>query len=426
MQPKVYSVSDHDIDPHLVDHDALYVLHTLREAGFVAYLVGGSVRDLLIKKSPKDFDISTSALPEQIKHLFQRRCLLIGRRFRLAHIRFGHKIFEVSTFRSGDDAGDLILQDNQWGSPEQDALRRDFTINGLFYDPEDHSVIDYVGGWEDIHKNVLRTIGNPEIRFRQDPVRMIRLLKFRARFGFNIAPDVRAALIKCREDILKSSPARILEEVLRMLESGASAPFFNLLAQSGLLELLYPSLSNFLNTSTGKDILLYLASADQINLGLNKAPLDRATLAACLVFPMLQQELKTEFLDKKQIPHMGDIIILAGAAIKKFEFNAFPRFPRRITAIMGSLLANQYRLTPLIEKKNPHPRIFRQKDMNEALTFLKIRAQIDKNLIDIYSNWKSMYKQHSKNVPRKAHPNPPPHAPHHTEHIHHPRNGSSR
>ena len=136
MQPKIYTVTDHEIDPSMIDQDVLSILQRLKEAGHIAYLVGGSVRDLLLKRTPKDFDISTSALPEQIKQIFARRCLLIGKRFRLAHIRFGHKIIEVATFRSGENDEGLILNDNQWGSEEEDVLRRDFTINGLFYDAE--------------------------------------------------------------------------------------------------------------------------------------------------------------------------------------------------------------------------------------------------------------------------------------------------
>lgn len=407
MGPKVYSVSDHDIDPNLVDPDALNIVHTLRKAGFIAYIVGGSVRDLLVKKTPKDFDISTSALPEEIKDIFNRRCILIGRRFRLAHIRYGHKIFEVSTFRTGENEGsDLILQDNTWGTPEQDVLRRDFTVNGLFYDPETHSIIDYVGGWEDIHKKLLRTIGNPEIRFKQDPVRMIRLLKFRARFGFSIDQAAKKALIHHRSEILKSSPARILEEILRMLESGAAGPFFNLLSESGILELLYPALAEFLKTTDGNVIPYYLAGADKINQGLGKNPLERPVLAACLLFPIVQQEIKSQFLDRQKVPHLGEIIMATTSAIKKFEFGALPRFPRRISAIMIGLISNQYRLTPLTSKRQHHPRILRQRDFAEALKFLKIRALVDKNLIETYTNWNKLYKDHTRK--------------HHKHHHHHP------
>lgn len=213
MSQKNYPFEEHQLPHSKVDSDALYVMEKLRSNGHTAFLVGGSVRDLLLNKKPKDFDISTSAEPEEIKQLF-RNCILIGRRFRLAHIRFGKKILEVSTFRSGDpETDELIIRDNKWGTPEQDVLRRDFTINGLFYDPSTQMIIDYVGGYPDLQKKVLRTIGQSFIRFRQDPVRMLRLLKFQARFGFDVDPAARVALLECRQEIVKSSPARIQEEL---------------------------------------------------------------------------------------------------------------------------------------------------------------------------------------------------------------------
>lgn len=424
QHPKVYSVSDHDIQLSAVDSDALFVLHKLREAGHTAYLVGGSVRDLLLKRIPKDFDISTSALPEQIKDIFHRQCLLIGRRFRLAHIRFGHKIIEVSTFRSGEDEDELIVRDNQWGSEEEDVRRRDFTINGLFYDPVQHAVIDYVGGWEDIHNNTLRSIGKPEVRFKQDPVRMIRLLKFRARFGFDISVDARKALIKCKEEIVKSSPARITEEILRMLESGAAAPFFNLLFESGLLFLIFPGLAEFIKSPAGKEAYLFLASADQVNLSRGKSPLDRSILLACMLFPMLKQMLKSEYLEKDRVPHISEVLMATSNTLHMFELGAFSQFPRRLTAIMSSILSMQYRLTPLSGKIHHHPKIFRQKDFPMALMLLKIRAIIDKGLIETYTTWKTLYRQFLRQGERRGHlphHNPPLHVNTHsikkTEHV---------
>lgn len=407
MKPQVYFVSDHDISTHTIDPDALYVLKKLHEAGFLAYLVGGGVRDLLLKRTPKDFDISTSALPEQIKYLFQRQCILIGRRFRLAHIRFGHKIIEVSTFRSGENESDLIVHDNQWGSPEEDVLRRDFTVNGLFYDPIEHSVIDYVGGWEDIRSNTLRSIGDAVVRFKQDPVRMIRLLKFRARFGCNIDTEARTALIHCREEILKSSSARILEEVLRMLESGAAAPFFNLLYESGLLKLLYPLLAQQWKQPLGKEILLHLTAMDKVNASAGKSPLDRPILMACLFFPMLRHNLQTKFLDKDIKPHMGDIIMLTASTLHEFDQDAFVHFPRRLTAITGNILCNQYRLLPLSGKK--HPKVFRNKEFAAALLLLKVRALVDKSLIESYKTWKHMHRQHLHHSDHRHHHAPPHH-----------------
>lgn len=423
MQPKVYFFSDHAIDPALIDPDALYVLERLRQAGFIAYLVGGSVRDLLIKKAPKDFDISTSARPEQIKHIFQRQCILIGRRFRLAHIRFGHKIIEVSTFRRGENDSDLIIQDNEWGSSEEDVLRRDFTINGLFYDSSNHSIIDYVDGWEDIQQRTLRTIGEPEKRFKQDPVRLLRLLKFQARFGFQIEEKTEQAVHTCRKEITKSSSARILEEMLRMLESGAAAPFLRLLAEYGILPILFPALMNFLRTPQGKVIFHYLASVDQLHHHKGKNILDRSILTSCLVFPILERELQKKYLSKKHVPHIGEITLVATALIKEIFFHSFSHFPRRISSTMVSILVSQYRLTPLSGKRHYREKLFRHKEFTLALTFLKIRALVEENLVEVYTSIRNQYRQMVRHGERKhhhppssnhRHPSPTKESPHDT------------
>jgi poly(A) polymerase len=409
VQPKIYHPNEHDIDRTLIDPDAIYVINKLREAGFIAYLVGGSVRDLLVKKRPKDFDISTSARPEQIKQLFHRGCLLIGRRFRLAHIRFGHKIIEVSTFRSGENDSDLIIQDNQWGSPEEDVLRRDFTINGLYYDPAMNSVIDYVGGWEDIHQRVLRSIGDPKVRFKQDPVRMIRLLKFRARFGFEIDPSAREALLQCHPEIVKSSPARILEEIFRMLESGASSPFFHLMAESNLLELIFPSLTHFLEGQFGKEIYHYLTAADQINLNSRKKSLDRPILTACLLYPILEREVHDKYLGKEMTPHIGQIMMMTTSLIKGVMTSSFSHFPRRLSATMGFILSTQYRLTPLTGKRHLRPKLLNNKEFEFALKFLKIRSLVNNQLIEAYNWWSNLYRQNERHFDRRRHhPHPPP------------------
>lgn len=416
MQPKIYHASDHDIDPSLIDSDALYVLDKLRKAGFLAYLVGGSVRDLLAKKKPKDFDISTSARPEQLKQVFQRQCLLIGKRFRLAHIRFGHKIIEVSTFRSGENDSDLIIHDNAWGSPEEDVLRRDFTINGLFYDPSSHTVIDYVGGWDDIHKKVLRTIGDPMTRFRQDPVRMIRLIKFRARFGFSVDSKTTHALSRCHHEIIKSAPARILEEILRMLESGASEPFFRLMTQTGMLELLFPCLALFLEGPHGNDIYNYLSIIDTINqsnIENSKKPLDRAILTACLIFPMLEREIESKYIKNKVTPNFGQILVLSGAIIHAVVTSSFSHFPRRLSMSVNFILSTQYRLTPLSGKRSSRPALFQNREFDLVIKFLKIRAQINDNLMEDYSWWHHLHIQHEKQEDKRhRHPHPAPHSHH--------------
>lgn len=421
MQPKIYFVKDHGIDLSLIDLDALYVLEKLRAAGFIAYLVGGSVRDLLIKKSPKDFDISTSARPEQIKAIFQRRCILIGRRFRLAHIRFGHKIIEVATFRTGENDSDLIVQDNVWGTAEQDVLRRDFTINGLFYDSANNSVLDYVGGWEDIQQNVLRIIGEPEVRFKQDPVRLLRLVKFQARYGFKIDPNTEKAIHVCREEIIKSSPARILEEIFRMLESGAAAPFFRLLAEYNFLSILFPRLMQAVRTSKGKFVFHYLACADQIHQHKGKNTLDRSVLTACLIFPILQQELHHQFSNKANPPHIGEITLFTSSLVKEIFLHAFSHFPRRISSMMISILVAQYRMTPLSGKRHYREKLLRHKDFAFALQFLKLRALVDEKLVDIYTSIRNQYRQIIHNTNHKHH-SLPPHGHHHSkrEHFHAP------
>lgn len=393
MQPKIYHTSDHDIDPSLIDSDAIYVITKLNEAGYTAYLVGGGVRDLLIKQTPKDYDISTSARPEEIKQVFQRQCLLIGRRFRLAHIRFGQKIIEVSTFRSGDNESDLIVQDNQWGTPEEDVLRRDFTINGLYYDPTNHSIIDYVGGWEDIHKRILRTIGNPSTRFRQDPVRMIRLLKFRARFKFEIDRSTLKELLYCRQELIKSSPARILEEIFRMLESGHASSFFQLMVESSLLDLLLPSLTYFLEGKLGGEVYKYLSLADTINLHRGRKPLDRAILTSCLLFPLLENEINLHSLEHHYKPHIGQIMTMTNALIKAIFTSHFSHFPRRILATMNFILTTQYRLTPLSSKRFARPKLMHNKEFELALQFLKIRALRDKSNLEPFEWWNSLYRQ---------------------------------
>lgn len=406
MQPKIYFATEHGIDPSLIDLDALYVLERLRHAGFTAYLVGGSVRDLLIRKKPKDFDISTSARPEQIKALFQRQCILIGRRFRLAHIRFGHKIIEVSTFRTGENDEGLILQDNEWGTPEQDVLRRDFTINGLFYDSSNHSIIDFVGGWEDIQRHTLRIIGEPGIRFKQDPVRLLRLIKFQARYDFKIEPSTAAAIPSCREEITKSSPARILEEIFRMLESGAAAPFFRLLAEHKFLSILFPRLMEALHTPPGKKVFHYLACADQLYQHKGKNVLDRAILTSCLIFPLLEEELQYQFLNHNHTPHIGEITLTASSLIKELLIQAFTHFPRRISSTMVSILVAQYRITPLSGKRHYREKLLRHKDFDLALKFLKLRALVDMKYFDIYTSIRNQYRQLAHQGERK-HNSPP-------------------
>jgi poly(A) polymerase len=240
------SRSGHSISRRNIDADAIKVLYRLYRAGHTAYLVGGGVRDLLLGRRPKDFDIVTSARPAQVKRLF-RNCRLIGRRFRLAHLHYPDgKIIELSTFRAHPDLESrgpetesqdlLVVDDNRFGSPRQDAERRDFTINSLFYDIAGFSLIDYVGGLEDIHAQMVRTIGDPMQRFQEDPVRMVRAIKFSARLGFAIEAETWRAMVRLAPMIVRSAPARVSEELGRLLDEGAAARSLELMDESGLLE----------------------------------------------------------------------------------------------------------------------------------------------------------------------------------------------
>jgi poly(A) polymerase len=242
--PVVVAREQHTLSRTRIDEDALKVLNRLARNNHTAYLVGGGVRDLLLDRPVKDFDIATSAHPNEVKHLF-RNCRLIGRRFRLAHILFrGGKVIEVSTFRQqagfSDDGELLITSDNTFGTPEEDARRRDFTVNGLFYSITDFSVIDYVGGLEDLKRRVLRTIGDPDIRLREDPIRTLRGIRLAARLGFSIEDKTRAAMTAHRAEIWKSAAPRIVDEFVRMLNQGAAAASFPLLAELDMLGGLLP------------------------------------------------------------------------------------------------------------------------------------------------------------------------------------------
>ena len=229
------------------------MLYRLRGAGHKAYLVGGSVRDLLLSRVPKDFDIGTDAQPSALRRLF-RNCRMIGRRFRLAHILFANgKVVEVATFRRPPDpaaegAAQELLQtsDNTFGTPREDALRRDFTINGLFYDISDYSVVDYVGGLDDLEAGLVRTIGDPDIRFQEDPVRMMRAVEFASRLGFAITPDAYEAILRHRKEIVKSAPPRVTEELAQALRGGHALPTLLLMREVGLLDALLPELATVL------------------------------------------------------------------------------------------------------------------------------------------------------------------------------------
>jgi poly(A) polymerase len=398
---KTYTKDQHAIEKHLIDEDALDVLETLRQNGYIAYLVGGSVRDLLLNYRPKDYDISTNALPEQVKKCFPQ-CFIVGKRFRLAHVRVHNKIFEVATFRKGDNEDDtLIYNDNEWGTELEDVSRRDFTVNGLFYCSESETIIDYVGGVEDAKKGFLRCIGNPYIRFKQDPVRMIRLLKFRSRFGLTPDEEMIEALFALRKEILKSSPMRILEELLRMLESGSSVPFLKNLQKHGFLQTLLPNLADHFQTPLEHKIYTLLGEVDRsILIDQARIPF-RSVLVSCLVFPVFDNKMQEIYKSSPRKAHLGRIQDEA-FLVTSTLFEPSLKITKKILADVAGILTTQYRFTPLQKKKATICKIPKSPDFSAALKFFKLRADVEPGFTDIYNEWKYYYEKH-----KTEHPRPP-------------------
>jgi poly(A) polymerase len=259
--PKRIAKKAHRIDPHLLSKNAVKVTHTLQQAGYQAYIVGGAVRDLALGIGPKDFDVATNATPEQVQKLF-RKSRLIGRRFQIVHVTFFGKerpeIIEVSTFRAllenaGDHVADSgrILRDNVWGTQVEDATRRDFTINAMYYDPATETVLDYHGGMADMQQRTLRMIGDPAKRYREDPVRMLRAIRFAAKTGFTLAPETRAPIAKLANLIHDVPAARLFDEILKLLMSGYSWQAIQGLQEAGLHHGVLPLLDAALDPTEG-------------------------------------------------------------------------------------------------------------------------------------------------------------------------------
>ena len=267
-QPVTLTAKQHGINPQLVSANAIRVTSTLQQAGFKAFLVGGAVRDLLLGIKPKDFDIATNATPEQVKRLF-RRAFIIGKRFQIVHVMFGQDLLEVTTFRGASSDGapkdehGRVLRDNTFGEQHEDALRRDFTINAMYYDPATQTVLDYHGGIADIRNKTLRIIGVPEARFREDPVRLLRVVRFAAKLNFTIAQDTREPIAIMAPLINNVPAARVFDEMLKLLMSGHALACLQQLRKEGLHHGLLPLLDVVLEQPMGeKFVRLALASTD--------------------------------------------------------------------------------------------------------------------------------------------------------------------
>ena len=292
-EPEQYVV---EFEEGRIDPDAAKVVKRLTRAGYEAYLVGGAVRDLLIGRSPKDFDVATSARPDDVRRLF-RNSRIIGRRFRLVHVLFGGgKVIETATFRRPPEENQrenedlLIRNDNVFGEAHQDAYRRDFTINGLFYDLDHNLVLDWVGGMADIERRAVHTIGTPVVRFQEDPVRILRAIKFAAQLDLGVTPEVYDAMVLCRGALRKAARPRLFEEVLRLLRSGASRRAFWLAWETGVLDVLLPELSTYLADLPEDDNSVWriLQEVDRTTQE-RKSPLDDTVLWAMLLLEPMRE-----------------------------------------------------------------------------------------------------------------------------------------
>jgi len=343
----------HDValDEDRIDPDAAKVVRRLERSGFQAYLVGGCVRDLLLGGKPKDFDVATSARPEDVRGLF-RNCRIIGRRFRLAHILFGGKVIEVATFRrnpvmespeeeGGEPLEDVFIRsDNVFGDAHEDALRRDFTINALFYDIDRKQVLDWCGGMPDILRRTIHTIGDPMVRFREDPIRILRAIKFAARLDLGITPDVYDAMVATREDLGKAARPRLFEEILRLLRGRAAHRSMWLLWETGALSVVLPEIAAFLDDEegTGGGAGRFYRKMDAID-SMTQArgkPLDDVVLWTLLLKETLDEACSGESDKVAALEEFLDPIVERVAVPRRISDGV-----RRIIAMMPRLLAGR-------------------------------------------------------------------------------------
>ncbi|HYQ91663.1 MAG TPA: polynucleotide adenylyltransferase PcnB [Candidatus Competibacteraceae bacterium] len=395
-QPRIIPRAEHPISRARISPNAIKVLYRLHNAGFRACLVGGGVRDLLLGHEPKDFDVATDAHPETIHKLF-RNCRLIGRRFRLAHVQFGDEIIEVATFRAAQgetdeeerptgiqfNANGRLLRDNVYGSIEEDARRRDFTVNALYYDIANFSVLDYTGGMADLKAGLLRLIGEPEQRYREDPVRMLRAVRFAAKLGFRLHSDTEAPLLKLGRLLEEIPPARLFDEVLKLFLGGYGVETFELLRHYRLFGHLFPATERCLSRQQKhfpKTLLVRaLANTDtRLAEGRSVTP---AFLFGALLWEPLQDRSKhwlaADLSEADALQTAADEVL--SAQLKHITL------PRRFSLPMQEIWSLQTRLA-ITTGKRPlrllaHPRF------RAAYDFLLLRAEVDPELEPLAQWW---------------------------------------
>ncbi len=389
-RPQVIPRADHNISRNQISENALKVLYRLKNGGYGAYLVGGSVRDLLLGREPKDFDVATDARPDQIRELF-RNSRLIGRRFRLAHVRYGDEIIEVSTFRAhhtpDDGEGQMvegrIIEDNVYGTIDDDAWRRDFTVNSLYYNIEDFSVIDYVGGMNDIRAGRIRLIGNPDQRYIEDPVRMLRAVRFAVKLGFRIDPESEKPIFRLNE-LLKDIPAaRLFEECIKLFTGGQALETFEQLRHFDLFRLLFPQTDAVLQQQEGgfpHTLLIHALRNTDSRIAEGKPVSPGFLIAALLWMPMI--ELARTYMESG-LSELDSITLASDVVISKQVHST--AMPRRYTQMARDVWQMQSRLQRI--KGSRPQRLLQHPKFRAAYDFLLLRTEAGENEKELADWW---------------------------------------
>jgi len=388
-EPLIVPAGEHSVTRKSIGRSALKVLDKLHEAGHSAYLVGGGVRDALVGLKPKDFDVATDASPETIRALF-RNSRIIGRRFRLVHVVYGREIIEVATFRAAHSKGEggeigaagRIVRDNVFGTIEEDAYRRDFSVNALYYDIADGSVVDYVGGLGDLDRGVFKLIGEPKIRCEEDPVRVLRAVRLAAKLKFNIEPSTLEAMRATASELSATPPPRLFEEVLKLFQGGYALRSFHSIREHDLLTYLFPLLDKRLKQ--GDEQLESMLDAALINTDKRVAqgkPITPAYLLAFMMWPDVEVRAKAECKDGAII---NDALITAADSVLSTQLK-ITSIPKRFSGPMKEIWQMQPRLERL--KGGRALKLMEDRRFRAAYDFLCLRSTIDERLKDSASWW---------------------------------------